>query len=286
MSQDLDRLIATERATVGAALASEDSMIAGIERLRGDLDAGALPKWGEPSSGAAGASAATKVVIALALLGGGGAAGWYAHTRSSEPTIHVAAGDRSAPPEQAAEAPQEPLAGAASPGRAPVDPPPSDASVTSHAPVDPTELRAADDSADDNPGESVSASADTSQRSATPKRKHRSSKKRRSGDTQSAAEASPTEDTGSDLGAQLAVLRKAEAASRAGRHAEVRRLVRSYTSSFASRMFDEDMAALDAVAQCAARTTTGAEVASAFGRRFPRSIHRARVRDACGEDSG
>ena len=280
----LDRLIALEREGVERLRSSEDSLVAGLERLNADVDAGALPRFGDGAA-AAGGAGGTKLALVALLVGGGLTAAWFIRGEGPPEKIHVALesspaetsagdpamspeGDEAAPATSSPEAPNLEAAAEATPtdsvARPAGDPVAGDETMpspTAHsaARVQQTQTRA-----------SADARADAS------KSKH---------GALASAPAPKPDAPGDELAEQLTMLRAAEAASRAGHDAAVLRHAREYAERFATPLFNEDMSALATISQCRRDPQRAAEYLRGFEAAHARSIHRTRVADACTDEA-
>lgn len=91
-------------------------------------------------------------------------------------------------------------------------------------------------------------------------------------------------DASETLAAEAALISRARGALSRGNAADALKHLREYETRFAAPHLAEEAAALRAMARCAAEGRDD-ERAAAFGREFPRSMLRKRVRRACAVDA-
>ena len=88
------------------------------------------------------------------------------------------------------------------------------------------------------------------------------------------------------LAAELEVVGRASRAVNAGRYNEALTVLRKHAKQFADGALLEDRLALKAIALCGAgKLDSGNRAATRFAKSYPRSVHAARVREACERDS-
>ena len=106
----------------------------------------------------------------------------------------------------------------------------------------------------------------------------------RRGRSRAAREAEPPAPVG--IGRELDLIKRAGQAVNQGKHAQALAILKTHAKEFPAGALTEDREALRAIAQCASEgAEASAGVSASFSARFPRSVHAARVLEACSLDS-
>lgn len=88
------------------------------------------------------------------------------------------------------------------------------------------------------------------------------------------------------IGRELDLIKRAGQAVNQGKHAHALTILSTHAKEFPKGALTEDREALRAIARCASEgDEASAGVSASFSDRFPRSVHAARVLEACSHDS-